>query len=90
MNASCRKKFDRVEMRFYRRIMRISWVKKLSNEKVLQMVKMEVSLPITIRKRQLNFVGHVVRKEGLEKLVQEGKIKGRQRGRSIWIAWCPQ
>ena len=40
------------------------------------------SLVMTIRKRQLRFVGHVERKGGLEKLVLEGKIKGkRQRGR---------
>ena len=37
---------------------------------------------MTIRRRQLRFVGHVLRKGGLEKLVQEGKINGRrQRGR---------
>ena len=57
---------------------RMSWVKKLSNEKVLQMVKMDRSLLIAIKKRQLNFVGHAVRKEGLEKLVLEGKIEGRR------------
>ena len=35
-----------------------------------------------IRRRQLKFVGHVMRKGGLEKLVLEGKINGkRQRGR---------
>ena len=58
--------------------MRISWVKKLSNEKVLQMVKVERSLLISIIKRQLNFVGHAVRMERLEKLVLKGKIKGRK------------
>ena len=58
--------------------MRISWVKQLSNEKVLQMVKMERSMLKTIRKRQLKFVGHVVRKNGLEKLVLEGKIEGKK------------
>ena len=40
------------------------------------------NLVMTIRKRQLRFVGHIERKRGLEKLVLEGKIKGkRQRGR---------
>ena len=46
------------------------------------MVGMEGSLLVTIRRMQLRFVGHVVRKGGLEKLVIEGKINGkRQRGR---------
>ena len=81
-HARCRKKLEAGEIWFYRRIRRISWVKKLLNGKELQMVKMERSLLIIIGKKQLNFVGHVARKEGLERLVMEGKIQGRrQRGR---------
>ena len=39
-------------------------------------------LLVAIRRRQLKFAGHVIRKGGLEKLVLEGKINGkRQRGR---------
>ena len=43
---------------------------------------------VTIGRRQLRFVGHVVRKEGLEKLVLEGKINGkrqRERRRSNYM-----
>ena len=39
LNASCRKELEAVETWLHRRIMRVSWVKKLSNQKVLQMVK---------------------------------------------------
>jgi len=82
LSSSSEKKLEAAEMWLYRRMMRISWIKKVSNEKVLQMVKKERSLLRTIRKRQLKFVGHVIRKEGLEKLILEGKIEGkRQRGR---------
>ena len=57
-------------------------MKKISNERVLEMVNMKRDLLITIRQRQLRFVGHVVRKNGIEKLVLEGKVAGqRQRGR---------
>ena len=43
---------------------------------------MERRLLVAIRRRQLKFAGHVIRKGGLEKLVLEGKINGkRQRGR---------
>ena len=66
-------------MWFYRSLMRISWVKKLLNEKEFQMKIMERSPLIIIRKRQLNFVGCApVRKDWLEKLVLDGKIKGRR------------
>ena len=82
ISSSCRKKLEAVEMWCYRRMMRMSWVKRISNEQILEMVGMERSLVMTIRKRQLRFVGHVERKGGLEKLALEGKIKGkRQRGR---------
>ena len=42
-------------------------MKIILNERVLDMVGMERSLLVAIRRRQLRFVGHVVRK-GLEKL----------------------
>ena len=48
-------------------------MKRVSNESVLKMVRMTRSLMVTIGRRQLRFVGHAVRKEGLEKLVLAGK-----------------
>ena len=82
LNTSSKKKLEAAEMWFYRRMMRISWVKKWSNEKVLQIEEIERRLTVTVRKRQLSFVGHIVRRDSLERLVLEEKIKGkRQRGR---------
>ena len=43
---------------------------------------------LTIRKRQLKFIGHVVRDQGIENLVIEGKIEGkraRQRQRTAYM-----
>ena len=81
ISSSCRKKLEAVEMWCYRRMMQMLWVKRISNEQILEMVGMERSLVMTIRKRQLRFVGHVGRKGGLEKLVPEGKIKGKRQRR---------
>ena len=54
----------------------------MSYERVLEMCGMTRSMMVTIRRRQLRFVGHAVRKEGLQKLVLEGKLEGeRGRGR---------
>ena len=54
----------------------------MSNEMVLQKVKEERQILKTITKRQVKVFGHVVRENGLEKLVLEGKIDGsRSRGR---------
>ena len=71
-----------LEMWFLRRIMRISWTELISNKEVLERAGMERSLLKNIRKRQLEFLGHVMRKGGLERLAVAGKIKGkRSRGR---------
>ena len=71
------------EMWFWRRMMRISWTDKLNNEAVLEKVGVERQLLNTIRRRQWNFVGHVLRREGeIEKNILEAEMGGkRARGR---------
>ena len=71
-----------MEMWCYRRMLKIPWTEFVSNETVLGKVKEERQILTTITQRQLKFFGHVVRENGLEKLVLEGKIDGlRSRGR---------
>ena len=70
-----------MEMWRWKRMLRISWTK-ITNEKVLALAGIKRSLMETIRKRQLTFVGHIIRENGLERLCLEGKIEGRKaRGR---------
>ncbi|GFO12260.1 endonuclease-reverse transcriptase [Plakobranchus ocellatus] len=69
-------------MWFIRRMMRISWTEKKSNEVVLKQANLERSLIKTIRQRQLQFLGHICRHKGLEHLRITRKIGGkRNRGR---------
>ncbi|GFN91703.1 eukaryotic translation initiation factor 3 subunit f [Plakobranchus ocellatus] len=64
------------------RMVRISWTEKKSNELVLEVANLEQSLIISIRQRQLQFLGHICRHKGLEHLALSGKIEGkRSRGR---------
>ncbi|GFO25456.1 endonuclease-reverse transcriptase [Plakobranchus ocellatus] len=65
-------------MWFIRRMMRISWTKKKSNELVLKEANLERSLIKTIRQRQLQFLGHICRHKGLEHLAITGKIEGKR------------
>ena len=82
MNSEIVKKLEAVEMWFIRRMMRISWTERRSNESVLKDANLERTLIRTIRERQLKFLGHVIRNKGLEHLAITGKIKGkRSRGR---------
>jgi Reverse transcriptase (RNA-dependent DNA polymerase) len=70
------------EMWVWRRMERVSWKDKKTNEDVLQSVGEERSLLETVLKRKKNWIGHVLRGDGLLKCVIEGRMEGkRSRGR---------
>ena len=76
------RRLEAAEIWFIRRIFKISWTDKKSNEEVMRMAGYERSLLRKIRERQLKFSGHINRTNGLEKLLMCGKIQGkRSRGR---------
>ena len=63
-------------------MLRISWTEKKPNVNVLREGKVQRSLLKTIRKRQMEFLGHVCRRRGLEFLSFTGKVEGkRDRGK---------
>ena len=63
-------------------MLRISWEEKKTNKAVLEEAGVKRSLMQTIRKRQLQFLGHINRHKELEHLALTGKIEGtRSRGR---------
>ncbi len=68
----------------YRRLLRISWVKKVTNEEVLRRIDCEKTLLDTINERKLKFVGHVLCGKNLTKLLLTGMVIG-PRGRG-WDA----
>ena len=60
----------------------ISWTEKKPNVNVLREGNVQRSLLKTIRKRQMEFLGHVCRRRGLEFLSLTGKVEGkRDRGK---------
>ena len=78
------------EMWFLRRIMKISWVDKISNDEVLLRANTTRQLVQTTITRQIRFDGHVIRKGKLEYLMLTGKIEGkRARGRQrlTFLGW---
>ena len=66
------------EMCYIRRIMKISWTEKKSNEEVMEMAGYKRSLLKSTRKRQLQFFWHINRADGLEKQILSGKICGTE------------
>ena len=82
ISAQMESKLQATELWFYRRMMKISWVDHVTNEEVLRRAGTERKIMKTIRKRQIEFLGHVMRKEGLEELMLTGRVNGkRSRGR---------
>jgi len=82
LTSQLKKKLEAMEMWLYRRMLKISWTEHVTNEEVLKRAQTERNLLASIIKRQLKFLGHVLRKDSLENLVLTGKIEGkRDRGR---------
>ena len=62
--------------------MKVPWTARLTNETVLNMVGEGRELVRTVRKRQFKFLGHAMRRGGMENLALTGMIEGRRgRGR---------
>jgi hypothetical protein len=56
---------------------KISWTDRVNNEEVLHRVKEERNILHTIKRRQANWIGHILRRNCLLKHVIEGKLEGR-------------
>ena len=94
ISETMKKQLEAAEMWFLRRMMKISWTKKITNEEVLRRAQTERQIMKQIVKRQCSFLGHVLRKRGIEYQVATGKVEGkRDRGRQRqtflgWIGKC--
>ena len=78
LTTKTKQRIEAVEMWFYRRILHIPWTAHQTNEKVLQKMNQKRNLLRCIEKRQLEFVGHVIRKEKIENLALSGRLPGKR------------
>ena len=82
MNAREKKRVDAFEMWCYRRILRISWRDRRSNEWVIEKIGSGMQLRKGICERKMRLFGHIIRRDGLEKRLAQGKVPHpRRRGR---------
>ena len=72
------KKIDAVETWLYRRMLRIFWKDMVTNEEVYRRMNIKQSLLVDIVRRQMSFLGHVLRKEEMEHLVITGFVDGKR------------
>ncbi|GFR73885.1 hypothetical protein ElyMa_003879900 [Elysia marginata] len=72
------RKIEAAEMWFFRRMLRVPWTAKKTNEEFLKETETTRSLMNRIRRRQAKFVGHIMRREGLENLIKPEEWRGRR------------
>ena len=63
---------------FLRRMLKIKWTDKVTNEEVSKRAGTERWMMNAIAKRQASFFGHIIRKQGLENRAMTGKTLGRK------------
>ena len=77
--AECRI-IDAFELWCWRRLLRVPWTVRRSNQSILKEISPEYSLEGLMLKLKLQYFGHLMRRaDSLEKTLMLGKIEGRRR-----------
>ena len=75
-------RMDAFELWCWRRLLRVPWTARRSNQSILKEISPGCSLEGLMLKLKLQYFGHLMRKtDSLEKSLIWGKIEGRRRGR---------
>ena len=84
-----RGRIDAFEMWCCRRLLRVPWTVRRSNQSILQEIKPDYSLEGLMLKLKLQYSGHLMRRaNSLEKTLMLGKIESRRRrGDRGWDGW---
>ena len=78
-----RQRIDAFELWCWRRLLRVPWTARRSNQSILKEISPEYSLEGLMLKLKLQYFGHLMRRtDSFEKTLMLGKIEGgRRRGR---------
>ena len=75
-----RRRIDASELWCWRRLLRVPWTARTSNQSILKEISPGCSLEGLIRKLKLQYVGHLMQKvDLLEKTLMLRRIRGRRR-----------
>ena len=73
-------KYDKMqsfEMWAYRKMMKISWREKKTNEEVLTLADEQLYIIPTIKKRKMTYFGHMIRRNNIHKLISDCPLEGK-------------
>ena len=83
-----RQRIDAFELWCWRRLLRIPWTARRSNQSILKEISPECSLEGLMLKLKLQYFGHLMqRTDSLEKTLMLGKIEGRRRRGQQRLRW---
>ena len=81
-------KIDAFELWCWRRLLRVPWTAKRSNQSILKEISPEYSLEGLMLKLKLQYFGHLMqRADSLAKTLMLGKIEGRRRRGQQRMRW---
>ena len=83
-----RRRIDALELWCWRRLLRVPWTARRSNQSILKEINPGISLEGMMLKLELQYFGHLMgRVDSLEKTLMLGGIGGRRRGqqRMRWL-----
>lgn len=90
LTKATEKRLEAFEMWLYRRILKIPWVDKVSNRAVLERIGKQKEIMNTIKRRKLEYLGHIMRNEGKYHLlisILQGKVFGKRGPGRRRISW---
>ena len=81
-------RIDAFELWYWRRLLRVPWTARRSNQSILKEISPEYSLKGLMRKLKLQSFGHLMqRTDSFEKTLMLGKIEGRMRRGQQRMRW---
>ena len=82
------RRIDGFELWCWRRLLRVPWTARRSNQSILTDISPECSLEGVLQKLKLQYFGHLTRRaDALEKTLMLGKIEGRKRRGRQKMRW---
>ena len=82
------RRIDAFELWYHRRLLRVPWTAKKSNQSILKRISPEYSLEGLMLKLKLQYFGHLMqRADSLEKTLMLGKIEGKRRRGWQRMSW---
>ena len=82
------RRIDAFELWCWRRLLRVPWTARRSNQSILKEISPEYSLEGLMLKLKLQYFGHLMRRaDSFEKTLMLGKIEGRRRDNRGWDDW---